>query len=390
MELHFPDEIDATVFLRDYWQKKPLLIRGALSDYRCPLSPEELAGLACEEEIESRIVLEKGGTRPWEVRRGPFDADAFTRLPPSHWTLLVQDVDKHLPATTALLEAFRFLPDWRLDDIMISYAADQGSVGPHVDEYDVFLLQASGRRRWRIHTSPVSEQEYIPGLELRILPEFQPEQEWLLEPPDLLYLPPNIAHWGTAEGDNCITCSIGFRAPTLPEMASAWFDAIIQHSATRGQYRDTVVTPQNHPGEITNQAMGHAQRLVDEFLHREAADRGRWFGCFMTEPKAHLQVEPRSTPLTLEQFVQALGDCGCLTRNGWSRLAFFRGTEDQDYLFVNGEEIPLTKRLCGLLETITDHRQPTHGALAQWLEDPDAAGLLARLYNEGHFLFPDE
>ena len=365
-------------------------MRGALSDYTCPLSPEELAGLSCEEEIESRIVLEKGGAGPWEVRRGPFDDETFAQLPPSHWTLLVQDVDKHVPEVTSLLEAFRFLPDWQLDDIMISYAVDQGSVGPHVDEYDVFLIQVSGRRRWRIHTRPVADQEYIPGLDIRILPDFQTEQEWILGPFDLLYLPPGVAHWGSAEGDDCITCSVGFRAPTLSEMAAAWCDARLQPHAIQDRYRDTALSPQQHPAEITRQALTHAQQLLDAFFKQATEEPGRWFGCFMTEPKPHLQVEPRADPLSMAQFTQALRSSRQLIRNGWSRVAFIRGTGDRDFLYVNGEEYPLDRRLQGLLEHIAGQRLAAYGKLVQWLEDPDGARLLTRLYNEGHFYFKDE
>ena len=147
MPLRFPDNLNETRFLKEFWQKQPLLIRGGMAGYKCPLSAEELAGLACEEDIESRIVLEKDGAKPWEARTGPFQEAAFSALPESHWTLLLQDVDKHISEVASLLDSFRFIPDWRLDDIMISYAVDQGSVGPHIDDYDVFLVQAEGKRR---------------------------------------------------------------------------------------------------------------------------------------------------------------------------------------------------------------------------------------------------
>ncbi len=180
IHLTFPAELTADSFLRDFWQKRPLLMPGGLAGYRSPLTAEELAGLACEEEIESRIVLEKDGDKPWEGRTGPFSEADFSSLPDSHWTLLVQDVDKHIDEVADLLEPFRFIPDWRLDDIMISYAVDQGSVGPHIDDYDVFLIQVEGQRRWLVDSRPGDESNHIPGLDLRILPQITPDNEWLM------------------------------------------------------------------------------------------------------------------------------------------------------------------------------------------------------------------
>ncbi len=242
MQLKFPNGLTTDTFLSRFWQQRPLLMPGGLAEYHCPLSAEELAGLACEEEIESRIVLEKGGNKPWEGRSGPFSEEDFAALPESHWTLLVQDVDKHIEEMADLLEPFRFIPDWRLDDIMISYAVDQGSVGPHIDDYDVFLIQVEGERRWLVDSQPGEESNHIPGLDLRILPEITPDNEWLMKPGDVLYLPPNIPHWGVAEGDGCMTCSVGFRTPSHQEIAAAWFDDLIQQ-VPPGRYRDGSLQP---------------------------------------------------------------------------------------------------------------------------------------------------
>jgi 50S ribosomal protein L16 3-hydroxylase len=389
MPLHFPDSLDATTFLRDFWQKQPLLIRGGLAGYRCPLSAEELAGLACEEEIESRIVLEKDGVRPWEARTGPFDEEAFATLPPSHWTLLVQDVDKHIPEVAELLEPFRFLPDWRLDDIMISYAVDKGSVGPHIDDYDVFLIQAEGRRRWLIDSRPGSESNHIPGLDLRLLPDFSPEHEWLMEPGDVLYLPPNIPHWGVAEGDGCMTCSVGFRTPTFQEMASAWCDELIQHQVPEGRYRDNDIGLQDAPGEIDARALARVREHLQQFLLMDPDTQERWFGRFITEPKAHLQVEALSEPVSPEQFPALLGNAGGVERNGWSKFAFIRGRGDQDYLYVNGEEYPFSKGQDGFLETITNRHLLTHEELAPWLDRTECLQRLTRLFNHRHLLFDE-
>lgn len=202
LELTFR-EISRERFLDEYWQKRPALLRQALPREVLALPPDELAGLACEPEVESRLVRQTGET-DWALRHGPFDAEDFVDLPPSHWTLLVQDVDKHLPEVATLLEAFDFVPDWRLDDIMISYAVDGGGVGPHTDNYDVFLVQAAGTRRWRLSHREFTEKDLLDSCPLRVLREFPVDEDWLLEPGDVLYLPPKVGHWGTAVGE-CMT-----------------------------------------------------------------------------------------------------------------------------------------------------------------------------------------
>jgi 50S ribosomal protein L16 3-hydroxylase len=384
--LHFPEGINPSVFLNEYWQKKPLLIRNAISDYRCPLTPEELAGLSCDEEVESRIVLEKDGVRPWEARFGPFDDEDFSSLPPSHWTLLVQDVDKHLDEVAELLDYFHFLPTWRLDDIMISYATDQGSVGPHIDDYDVFLFQTAGQRRWQIHTRPVSENDFIPGLDLRILPEFEAEHDWLLEPGDILYLPPNVAHWGVAQGDGCMTCSVGFRTPTFQEMVADWCDEMIEHHIPPGRYRDGIIEPQQAIGEILPQALSRMHSLMKKLLETDPEQQARWFGRFMTDPKAHLQVFPREQDLTPEEVKQSLQTSDWVMRNGWSRFAFSRGAH-QDFLYVNGNDYGLSKTLHPLLVMLTQNRTIEMGELQKWCQIPESLEILTRLFNEGHLIF---
>lgn len=195
--------LTAAEFLRDYWQRKPLLVRQAIPDFESPLSADELAGLSLEESVESRIVLEHGKT-PWEMRRGPFQEEDYQHLPEQDWTLLVQAVDQFVPEVAQLLEQFRFLPSWRIDDVMISYAAPGGGVGPHFDNYDVFLLQGHGRRRWKVGQMCSSDSPLREHADLRILADFEQSDEWVLEPGDMLYLPPRLAHYGIAE-DECMT-----------------------------------------------------------------------------------------------------------------------------------------------------------------------------------------
>ena len=387
--LRFPEGLTAERFLAEYWQQKPLLFRQALPGFDCHLQPDELAGLACEADVESRLVLEKGGKSPWESRHGPFREEEFTRLPESHWTLLVQDVDKHVPEVARLLDHFRFLPDWRLDDVMVSYAADQGSVGPHCDDYDVFLYQARGKRRWRVHSQPVSEADFIPGLELRILPSFATEQEWLLEPGDMLYLPPNLAHWGVAEGE-CMTCSVGFRAPSFHELVSAWCDELLDYRIPSGRYRDPALQPRQASAEIGPEVLEEIHRLLHEFLDTDGERQRSWFGRYITETKENLAVEPAESPLEPLQFLNRFRSLGRIQRNSYTRLAFSRGNAGQDSLFVNGREYLIPSEEGEFLPVITHYRELHFGYLENWLAMPDYLQLVCDLYNDGHFLFPHE
>jgi 50S ribosomal protein L16 3-hydroxylase len=189
-------ELTPAGFLREYWQKEPLLLRTAFPDFEPQLDPDDIAGLACDEHAESRLIAGSFAEGSWTLRHGPFDEGDFAALPARDWTLLVQDVEKHYPPLRRLLARFDFLPDWRIDDLMVSVAGPGGSVGPHVDQYDVFLLQAAGRRRWQIARS--FDPALLPGCELNVLRRFEPELEWDLQPGDVLYLPPGVAHHGIA------------------------------------------------------------------------------------------------------------------------------------------------------------------------------------------------
>ena len=387
--LRFPEGLSAQQFLAEYWQQRPLLFRQALPDFDCQLTPEELAGLACEEEVEARLVLEQGGRSPWETRHGPFSEESFKQLPESHWTLLVQDVDKHVRPLARLLDFFRFLPDWRLDDVMVSYAADQGSVGPHIDDYDVFLYQARGKRRWKIHHRPVSELDFVPDLELRILKDFAADEEWLLEPGDMLYLPPNLAHWGVAEGE-CMTCSVGFRAPSYKELVTAWCDELVAYRIPAGRYRDQALQPQSASAEIAPEAISQVHRLLHELLAQDEERQRSWFGRFITETKPDLQVEPVASPVEPLEFLNRFRQIGIIHRNGYSRLAFSRGRAETDSLFANGSEYLIPSAEGDFLPVITHYRELHFGYLEEWLRQPDCLQLVCDLYNDGHFEFIHE
>lgn len=258
---------DSKNFIQQHWQKKTCLIKNAFADFESPISPEELAGLACEEDVHSRLIMEKGGLSPWQLRYGPFQEIDFTSLPQSHYSLLVSECEKWIPEFAELLDAFHFVPRWRIDDVMLSYAPPGGSVGPHIDEYDVFLLQISGQRRWQYSDQRLENPALLPGLDLAILKSFKPDQVAVLEPGDMLYLPPGIAHHGVAV-DACMTCSIGFRAPTAIETLESLAQEIDNYDIGKQRYSDANLESDRHFGEITRVEINRFRQLVTDLLNQ--------------------------------------------------------------------------------------------------------------------------
>ncbi|MCX6131735.1 MAG: cupin domain-containing protein, partial [Proteobacteria bacterium] len=275
--------VSAQDFLAHYWQKKPLLIRQAFPKGISFIDGDELAGLASQEGIESRLILEHG-KKPWETRFGPFAEDVWARLPKTHWTLLVQAVDRLVPEVSRLRDHFKFLPNWRIDDIMISYAVDQGSVGPHTDNYDVFLIQGQGRRRWQISGHALAAPEFRPGLDLKILKHFEAEEEWILEAGDMLYLPPGFAHHGVALGES-ITYSVGFRAPEQKELLLSYLQFFGQSARPEVFYKDGLLKLPREPGLILGEELAALRQILLDGL----ADPQlfyQWIGGFLTEPRS--------------------------------------------------------------------------------------------------------
>jgi 50S ribosomal protein L16 3-hydroxylase len=371
-------------FLRDYWQKKPLLIRQAIPDFENPISPDELAGLSLEEEIESRLVLEHG-EQPWELRRGPFAEDTDQHLPERDWTLLVQAVDQFVPEVAELLEQFRFLPNWRIDDVMISYAAPGGGVGPHYDNYDVFLLQGYGKRRWRIGQMCDSESPLLDHQDLKILAEFEGTEDWILEPGDMLYLPPRLAHFGTAE-DECMTYSIGFRAPSASEVLTHFTDFLAQFIPDEERYSDADLEPQDDPSQIQNDALVRLKNLLTEHMSDERLLM-TWFGQFMTEPRYPERVAGPET--TAEDLLADLEDGAVLIRNPSARLAWSE-IDVGLLLFASGQSRLLPTHLRDLLKLVCSADALHADNLAQWLSDEEGRDLLCELIKQGSLEFAHE
>lgn len=371
-------------FLRDYWQKKPLLVRQAVPDFRSPISPEELAGMACEEDVVSRIVMEKGGRRPWELRRGPFTEDEFIELPETHWTLLVSDIEKQAPDLAEIIEPFRFIPDWRIDDLMVSYAPKDGSVGPHVDDYDVFLLQGLGQRRWQVNTQPVDPDNFLADVELRIMDDFSAEFDWVLEPGDLLYLPPRMAHYGLALGP-CMTYSIGFRAPSHSDMVGRFVDFLMEDSDHETRYRDPDLAAQDNPGEISFDALDRIKDLIRSQLLTSDDIIESWFGRYITEPKPGFVAEPEDDPYQAKELREFLRQGGQLERNPGSRFAYIDHAGNLT-LFVDGQEFVLGPQIADFARLLCRRRTFDAATLRPVLGNESAMELLLDLVNEGYLV----
>ncbi|MBC3420026.1 MULTISPECIES: cupin domain-containing protein [unclassified Pseudomonas] len=376
--------LTAREFLRDYWQKKPLLVRQAFTDFESPIDPDELAGLALEEEVESRLVLEHG-ERPWELRRGPFEEDTFATLPERDWTLLVQAVDQFVPEVAELLENFRFLPSWRIDDVMISFAAPGGSVGPHFDNYDVFLLQGHGKRNWKVGQMCNSDSPLIEHADLRILADFEQSDEWTLEPGDMLYLPPRLAHYGVAV-DDCLTYSVGFRAPSAAEVLTHFTDFLSQFLPDEERYSDADAQPVSDPHQIQHDALDRLKALLAEHMGDERLLL-TWFGQFMTEPRYPEQVAGEA--LSEEELINYLEQGAILVRNPSARLAWSE-VDDNLLLFASGQSRLLSGHLRALLQLICSADALHSENLVEWLADEEGLTLVCQLVQQGSLGFANE
>ncbi len=318
-------------FLDEYWQQKPLLIRQAFPDISAPFSAEELAGLCCDTEVPARIIIENGLEKntPWQVIQSPLEEQHFLDLPDSHWTLLVNDLERYYPEHLELLNHFRFIPDWRIDDLMVSYAPEGGSVGPHIDEYDVFLIQASGKRHWMLDSSADKDQ-LLPNVELEILSEFNTQQEWTLEAGDMLYLPPNLAHYGVAENE-CMTYSVGFRSPSQQELLESWLYSLTQDDRISARYKDAGRKTQVHSGKIETEDIEALKKHLLQGVNSNNDAFTDWLGSYLTTPKSSDQHE-------LEEYVadELLDNSTDYFRTPNKRIAWIEHP-DHIALFIDGK-----------------------------------------------------
>lgn len=365
-------KLDKKTFLAQHWQRKPLLIRNAIDDFSSPVSAEELAGLAMEDQVESRIIDTAHGN--WQLHHGPFEAEDFTRDKP--WTLLVQAVDHYIAEVAELRKFVDFLPQWRVDDVMVSYAVDGGSVGPHFDNYDVFLLQGEGERHWQLGQFCDADTALLPHDELRILQHFECTREYLLGPGDVLYVPPGIAHWGTARGE-CTTFSIGFRAPRINDMVSRWADQLLEQLNPEQFYSDAHIEPVTRPGEIRPRDLQRALSQLQAALDQQTGTH--WFGELVTEPRYTDAVEgdelAQAKALLLDK--PAAVDLSPAAKLAWQQQA------EGVMVFANGDSRLFGEAVLPSLTSLCEHWRLGGDTLARAMADADTAELLNYLLDMG-------
>ena len=376
------------VFLREYWQKKPLFIKGGLNRFSSPFSENELAGLACEEGVESRLVIEQGET-PWELKSGPFEESTFTSLPKKNWTLLVQDVDKWVSELSGLKSLFRFVPDWRFDDIMVSYGPEGGSVGAHLDHYDVFLFQVTGKKRWSIESEARSrgDDAFITGIDLRQLEVFRPDLEYILEPGDLLYLPPRHAHHGvTVEAG--MTYSMGFHAPSHKDLLRGHLEYCLSQIDEDERLGDPDLTLAQHPAEITSAALDKVSLLLQQ-LSDSRSGMPHWLGVLLSSPKgqhaAGFQAVPPTEQFTWKGCEERLGSRSVLTRDESCRLLFLQRVNDL-LVFINGTEMICPLNFLNFVRLMSGSYHVDGARVLEEIEkEPACKEFLLELVNQGYF-----
>ena len=358
--------ISPAEFMNTYWQRKPLLVRQAIPEFKALLSRPELFNLAEHNEVESRLVMgTNGGQRDWQMQRGPFKRRAIPKLTERDWTLLVQGVDLHDDRVAALMQQFRFIPDARLDDVMISYATEGGGVGPHFDSYDVFLLQAHGQRRWRIGRQ--KDLSLLPDMPLKILANFKPEHDWVLNPGDMLYLPPRYAHDGIAQGE-CMTYSIGFRVPQTGDLARELLVRLSEGAeevAGCDLYKDATQAAVAKPAAIPEGLIDFAKNALQKSLKDPKALQ-RALGEYLTEPKANVWFEMGDMP---DQLVAVR-----LDRR--SKMMY-----DDHHIFLNGESWRAAGQDASLMRRLADCRELTADDLKK--ASSEALSLLMEWCDDG-------
>ena len=344
---HILGKISVNNFLKNYWQKKPLLIKNAIANFVSPITEKDLFTIAQNKEAVSRLIEHKQGV--WQVKHGPFKKSDLPKKTNIPWTILVQNINHYIPFAESFLNLFKFIPYARLDDLMISYATKKGSVGPHFDSYDVFLFQAQGAREWKI--SDQKKFTLDKKSSIKIIANFRPKNSWILKPGDMLYLPPNIAHWGVSQSDDCLTYSIGFRAPGTFEIQSKFLDFIQDHLITDVNeiYKDPNLALQKNPAEISLNMTKAIQRIVNR-LRWDKSSINHFIGQFLSEPIESSLFQTRK-PLSLKAFEKILIS-KTLRLNSKTRMLFIKNN-----FYINGEYIKIDKKYASFLKRLANNRE---------------------------------
>ncbi|WP_034914143.1 cupin domain-containing protein [Erwinia sp. 9145] len=370
LDLNWPD------FIQRYWQKRPVVLKRGFKDFIDPISPDELAGLAMENEVDSRLVSHQDGK--WQVSHGPFES--YDHLGENNWSLLVQAVDHWHEASAALMRPFRFLPDWRIDDLMISFAVPGGGVGPHLDQYDVFIIQGTGRRRWRVGEK-VPMKQHCPHPDLLQVDPFEAIIDEELEPGDILYIPPGFPHEDYSL-ENAINYSVGFRAPSGRELISGFADYVLSRELGSYRFADPDIQPRDNPAEILPQEIDGIRAMMLEVVN-QPEQFNQWFGEFISQSRHELDAAPPEPPYQPDEIYDALHEGDSLTRLGGLRVLQIGQT-----VFVNGEQVESSQHAA--LMSMANQQVLNAEALGVALDDPSFLTQLTALVNCGYWFFSEE
>lgn len=369
LDLNWPD------FIARYWQKRPVVLKRGFKNFIDPISPDELAGLAMESEVDSRLVSHQNGK--WQVSHGPFES--YDHLGENNWSLLVQAVNNWHEPSSALMRPFRALPDWRIDDLMISFSVPGGGVGPHLDQYDVFIIQGVGRRRWRVGEK-VAMKQHCPHPDLLQVEPFDAIIDEEMEPGDILYIPPGFPHEGYSL-ENALNYSVGFRAPSGRELISGFADYVLQRELGGLRYTDPAVPERQQPADILPQEIDSLREMMLDMVNQPEVFHS-WFGEFITQSRHELDVAPPEPPYQPDEIYDALQQGDRLVRLGGLRVLCVAGE-----VYVNGEKLDSLHRPA--LEALANHTQLGAENFGDALEDPSFLATLAALVNSGYWFFED-
>ena len=379
-------ELTVGEFLADYWQQKPVCIRKGIAFQEALIAVDELAGLALESEVESRLIENKGDLKDWQVIHGPLTEDDFSKERDFPWTLLVQGVDCFVPEVHDFLAKFRFLPSWRLDDLMISYATRGAGVGAHYDRYDVFLIQGEGQRQWQIGQRCNENSALMAHDHLSLLADFELSEEFILNPGDMLYIPPLVAHKGVAISDACVTYSVGFRSPSHGDVLTTFADERSIDISADLRLKDYGFT--SNSGEISAADVeGLMQLMRDQITPENVA---QWFGKHSTEAK-YPALDMAEEAMNLAELESIISDAyGVLRVSEGVRLAYTWQGDGGLTLFVHGEALPCPPDATAFVEAISNHWLLEVDEIAPLVEKDAAKAMLLILHNQGYLYFADD
>ncbi|BBN81420.1 50S ribosomal protein L16 arginine hydroxylase [Pseudoalteromonas sp. A25] len=372
------NDLTTTQFLKQYWQKQPLLIKRGFTHFVDPIEPEELAGLAMEEAIESRLITNH--KNDWQAYHGPFEE--FTLLTDTNSTLLVQAVDHWHPSSAMLIEPFRFIPNWRIDDLMVSYSTPGGGVGPHLDQYDVFIIQGQGKRHWRVGMPNPSLKQFAQNKSLLQVEQFDAIIDEVLEPGDILYIPPGCPHEGYAV-ENALNYSVGFRAPDQKDLLSSFADYLIDNELGNKRYSDADCDQISSVGLIGDTEIDSVQTLMKDLLENKEVFK-HWFGTMISQPKHDMDLAPLDEPFSHDALFDYLDPADTVVRAGGVR-SVYQVTPEHIILSINGETYCLPATSLTGVKLLTDRSCFTVSQIKNALNCMEFMKVFTKLINEGTY-----